>query len=159
MDIETLLKEGNQIEFKVCGFSMYPVLRPGKDWVRVVPVRNKRMLKRGDVALFRRKTGMLVLHRIYKVEKEGFYFVGDNQEKIEGPIEEQEILGKMVAFTKTDMLVGTSKIKYKRQEKKWISVRSISYCMWAKIWLFVRPLRPLFRKIWHFTFRQKNDKI
>ena len=83
-DVEELLREGNNVSIKVRGYSMYPFLIPGKDSVIVEPVAGMDAFKRGEVLLYRRATGLLVLHRVWKVKNDGLYFVGDNQMEIEG---------------------------------------------------------------------------
>ena len=86
MDIEQLLKEGNVLQIRPQGYSMYPLLVPGRDEV-LLEKTDPRRAKRGDVLLYRRQNeGILVLHRVYRHTKEGLYMVGDNQTAIEGPL-------------------------------------------------------------------------
>ena len=49
--------------------------------------------EKGDIALFKRQDGQYILHRIYKIKQDGYYFVGDNQNicDIEGPIRREQI--------------------------------------------------------------------
>lgn len=135
-DIETLLSEGNSIQFKPQGWSMYPTLVPGRDEVIVSPVDANTILKRGDVVLYRRfkKNGekdILVLHRIWKVSEQGVFLVGDNQKEIEGPLAVGQMLGKAEIF----IIKG---------EK--ISEKNLWYRFRSQIWLFLRPLRPFISK-------------
>ena len=107
-DIEKLLKEGNCIRFKPQGYSMYPVLVPGRDEVIVAPIEEAQTLKRGQVVLYRRyKTNgekdILVLHRICKVNEQGIYLVGDNQKEVEEKAEYKKsfmpyIVGALILF-------------------------------------------------------------
>lgn len=135
-DIEKLLKEGNCIRFKPQGYSMYPVLVPGRDEVVVSPLDDNVALKRGQVVLYRRykATGekdILVLHRIWKVNGQGVYLVGDNQKEVEGPLQTTQILGMATTI-------------YRNGKK--ISARHLGYRLLTGIWLFVRPIRPLISK-------------
>ena len=59
------------------GTSMLPTIRPGEDAVVLTaPTR----LKARDIILYRRDSGVFVLHRIVKVKKDGsFVLRGDNQ--------------------------------------------------------------------------------
>ena len=135
-DIEKLLQEGKTISIKPQGSSMYPILVEGRDRAIIEPV-DAASLKRGDVVLYRRDEdvpagGILVLHRIYKCKKDGFYMVGDNQKEIEGPLRADQIKGIMVAMERNG---------------KFISVNNLAYIMLTRIWLLFRPLRPTISRI------------
>jgi len=128
---ETLLREGKAVCISPRGYSMYPLLIPGTDKVVIEPSSGRR-LKRGDIALFRRKGSKLVLHRIVriKIDRTGehlFYFCGDNQKEIEGPVREEEICG-IVTFIE--------------KERFKISVRNPLYVLSVFIWMVLRPVRP-----------------
>lgn len=136
MDIEKLLQEGKTICIKPRGYSMYPVLVPGRDEVIVEPVAD-RSLRRGDVALYRRDKeaengGILVLHRIWKVKPEGLYLVGDNQKNVEGPLRKNQMKGVMVGMNR---------------KGKYISVTHPGYRLFTMLWLWMRPIRPYISKI------------
>ena len=84
--------------FVICptkGISMYPLLREGETLVRVEKTRER--LKRLDAALFERKNGELVLHRVLAV-REGYYlFCGDNSLMYDR-VEDRDVLGVMMGF-------------------------------------------------------------
>ena len=70
-DIEQLLKNGSAVKLKPQGYSMYPLFLPGRDEAVIehcVPSE----LHRGDVILYRRVQGILVLHRICRITRDGF---------------------------------------------------------------------------------------
>ena len=93
-DIEQLLKNGSAVKLKPQGYSMYPLFLPGRDEAVIehcVPSE----LHRGDVILYRRVQGILVLHRICRITRDGFYLVGDNQTEVEGPLSPEQIHGKL----------------------------------------------------------------
>ncbi len=125
-DIEKLLEEGNIIQKKVRGYSMYPILVPNRDEFIVAPA-DPAHLKRGDVVLYRRDKSILVLHRIWRRQKDMFYLVGDNQKEIEGPLRPDQMKGIMVGFV--------------RKGRKF-SVKNPVYRLLTAIWLVVRPVRP-----------------
>ena len=132
IDLEQLLADGFDIKIKPQGFSMYPLFFPGRD---EACIRKSTLaeLHRGDVALYRRDSGILVLHRIWKSDETSFYMVGDNQTEIEGPLRPDQIRGKLISFVRN----GRS-----------ISVSNPLYQLLSTIWLLLRPLRPYF---WKFT--------
>ncbi len=135
-DIEELLRNGKNIQIKPQGYSMYPVLVPGRDEAIIEPI-DVAKLRRGDVVLYRRERNaasgnILVLHRIWKRDKEGFYMVGDNQAEIEGPLKEEQIKGIMVGMVR---------------KGKYVSVKNPWYRLLTGIWLWLRPMRPVISKV------------
>ena len=125
-NIEQLLRDGNTIKIKPQGYSMYPLFFPDRDEAVIEPV-DPATLRRGDVALYRRRESILVLHRIWKIRGQSFYMVGDNQTEIEGPLEADQFLGKLCAFVHN----GHS-----------VSVKNPLYRMLTSLWLLLRPFRP-----------------
>ncbi len=129
-DIEQLLAQGNNIQIKPQGYSMYPVLVPGRDEAVIEPIADAK-LKRGDVVLYRRVAEdsgrILVLHRIWKVKSEGIYLVGDNQKEIEGPLMRSQMKGIMAGMYR---------------KGKYISVQNPWYRILTYGWLLLRPVRP-----------------
>lgn len=133
-DIEKLIKEGSSVQISPQGFSMYPLLFPGRDEVIIEPVSPDKV-KRFDVILYRRKKeGILVLHRVCRHKKEGFYMVGDNQSQIEGPLDASQIIGKMVHI---------------KRAGKDVSIKNPIYIIYSRMWLLLRPVRPLISKLVH----------
>lgn len=134
-NIEQLLIEGKNIQIKPQGYSMYPVLVPGRDEAIVEPV-GERKLRRGDVVLYRRMSleekGILVLHRIWKVSGNEYYMVGDNQKEIEGPLQAEQMKGVMAGLIR--------KGKYISCENPW-------YRLLTEGWLLLRPFRPGISKV------------
>lgn len=129
-DIEKLLQEGKSLQIKPQGYSMYPVLVPGRDEAVIEPVDPSR-LKRADVVLYRRDShvgGILVLHRIWKATKEGVFLVGDNQWEIEGPLRKDQIKGIMVGIVRNG---------------SFFSVKHPLYRFLTGGWLLLRPFRPV----------------
>lgn len=125
VDILELLESGKVLQLRPTGYSMYPMLVPNRDSVIIIKADTDK-LKRGDVVLYRRIGGPLVLHRIWKAPSDGIYLVGDNQVETEGPLNREQVKGILVAFIR----------KGKR-----ISVKNPLYLVYAKVWLILRPLR------------------
>ncbi|MDD6798260.1 MAG: S24/S26 family peptidase [Clostridia bacterium] len=124
-NIEHLLEAGKAVMIKPQGYSMYPVIVPGRDAV-IVQKADTSKIKRGDVVLYRRDEGILVIHRLYKRDKKGYYMVGDNQTTIEGPLRADQIKGKMTVLIRKDKKIYTD---------------SLLYRIPCAIWLFMRPVR------------------
>lgn len=130
IDIEQLLADGNTIKIKPQGYSMYPLFVPGRDEA-CIECTNFSYLKRGDVILYRRDNGVLVLHRIWKITENSFYMVGDNQTDIEGPLRADQFRGKLVGIVRN---------------KDFIDVKNPLYRLLSSLWLSLRPIRPCFWK-------------
>ena len=124
-DIEQLLKNGSAVKLKPQGYSMYPLFVPGRDSA-VIEKADCDRLKKGDVILYRRENGILVLHRICRITKDGFYTVGDNQTAVEGPLTTSQISGKLIHIIRN----GHS-----------FSVNHPVYRILSGFWLFLRPVR------------------
>ncbi len=125
--IEGLLTEGKVIQVRPRGYSMYPLFVPGRDEALIAPVEVDK-LKRGDVVLYRRAKGVLVLHRIWKRDGECFYLVGDNQREIEGPLGAEQMKGILIMVIR---------------KGRPFSVRHPLYRFCSGMWLFLRPFRPM----------------
>lgn len=95
--VRSILEEGKEVPLVVTGNSMMPFLIDRRDQVLIK--RIERPLKKGDIAFFQRENGQYIMHRIHFMRKDDrtgenqFYFIGDGQETIEGPIKEIQIFG------------------------------------------------------------------
>ncbi|MCR5738957.1 MAG: S24/S26 family peptidase [Lachnospiraceae bacterium] len=129
---EEVLRSGRPIEISPRGYSMYPLLVPGRDKVVVVPVTMKRP-RNHDIVVFRREGSILVIHRIVKIRRSGdggreFYIVGDNQKELEGPVRESQICGTVVRINRKGKKIKTDDPLYR---------------ILVSVWGFLRPVRPV----------------
>ncbi len=81
MNIEQVLKEKGYLMTLPFGTSMLPFIRPQRDIIVVRCYEGEAECR--DVILYRRNGGKLVLHRILKVDADGYVLCGDNQYKKE----------------------------------------------------------------------------
>lgn len=96
------------------GTSMSPLFIEGRDKVYIVKYDGKLKLKKGDVVLFKRKTGEFVLHRLVKAKNGEYSFCGDNHFIIEKGVKESQILGVCIGYYKSEKYVDFKKsFKYK----------------------------------------------
>lgn len=142
IDLEKLLNDGAIIRIKPQGYSMYPLFIPGRDeaLIQQIPIG---YLRRNDVVLYRRAHSILVLHRIYAVTPAGFFMVGDNQSELEGPIQPEQIKGKLIAFI---------------HNGKEISVNNIPYQILSFLWLW-SPDPPVLLQIKRFFAKIKAESL
>ena len=139
IDVVEELKKGNSVKIMPRGVSMHPMLKEGRDDVTIAPIGNRR-LRTNDVILFR-YNGILTLHRLCKITREGYFFMGDNFSFTEGPVAEADIYGILMEFT--------------RKGKK-IRCSNFIYRISARIWLILIPVRD---PIKDFLFKIKSQII
>ena len=133
--ITELLSEGKSVQLHPQGYSMYPLIVPGRDEVIISPLGDHK-IQPGDVLLYRRKSGKLILHRVYKTTLKGFYMVGDNESEIEGPIEKEQVYGIMTAFYHKGKKIKTNNFFY-----------FLSWNVWLFLISFRKPIGRLIHKI------------
>ena len=89
--VESEIKSGRSVKFRVKGNSMMPLLRNGKDEVVVGPY-DKEELKLFDVILFR-QTDRYVLHRIIQKRDSRYLMQGDGVCRFYEECEDTDIIG------------------------------------------------------------------
>ena len=122
------LNNGASVWFSPKGFSMLPMLRQGTDRVLLSPLPEK--LKKYDLPLYRRDNGQYVIHRIIRVG-ESHTCIGDNQFDLEYGVRTDQMIAVVTAFTRGS---------------KEISVNSLTYQLYCRLWHYSRPLRRLWRR-------------
>ncbi len=106
--IQEALEQGKEAKFNVYGHSMEPFIYNGEN---VTLVKDKEY-KKNDIILYRRTNGQFVLHRIYKVKKDGFVLLGDHQTFKEYPIYEKQIIGKVISYERKGKVKYLKGFKY-----------------------------------------------
>ena len=123
----TLLTEGKtDVPVPVTGNSMCPFLHPGD----IVYLNLPGTPKRGDIVLFTRPDGSFVLHRIYRVCRDGsFLLLGDNQ-LIPEPVPAAQIQAKVTGARRKDK-----------------PLKVTSFRWWCYTHLWTRPVRRIAGKL------------
>ena len=93
--IEDAVKSGNFV-IHSHGVSMWPMIRNGKDSVRIVPVEGR--LDKNDIPLYKDNRGRYVIHRIVKVTDTGYVICGDGLYEREYDITDKNIIGRVEGF-------------------------------------------------------------
>ncbi len=122
-----LLRQGEKnVPIPVVGSSMVPFLVNGDTVYLDLP---DTPIKRGDILLYTRAGGRYILHRVYKVKKDGsFIMVGDGQTQLEHLPSREQIHARV------------TRARHKGKEQRPGQLRWWAYrCLW--LWLL--PLRPL----------------
>ena len=81
---------GEKVALTVTGNSMKPFLEDGRD--KAVLQKIEKPPKKGDIVFYRRKNGAYVLHRVVEKKGNNYYFSGDAQTRVEGPVEKKQLL-------------------------------------------------------------------
>ena len=130
-NIEQCLKDLGFVVVSISGTSMWPLLKEGKSQVQLVSGRTKQ-LKKGDIVLYRRKDGTLVLHRIEKIVKKNTYLVcGDHQWKLEEQIGEDQILAAAQGFFINGRYIDEKTWWYRLYKKFWNGNLTMRRCCLA----------------------------
>ena len=136
-----LINDGLAVPLRVSGGSMEPYLAGGRDTVYIT--KPTFPLKKGDIAFFSRSAGKIVMHRIYRVKANEYFFIGDGQTVIEGPIFESQIFGVV-----------------KDVHRKGKNEKRNSFTPWffRHIWINLIPLRPFLLKVYRCTLGKIKKK-
>lgn len=118
-----VLDEGAAVPLVVSGSSMVPFLVHGRDTVYLSKITEP--IRQGDVVLYRRKDGELVLHRVFRTGRNGFSMVGDAQQDIESGIMADQLLAVTTAVRRKGKLLTKNSPQWKFFETIWL---------WATPW-------------------------
>ena len=135
--IEDSLRQGLTVTLPVTGNSMRPLFRHKRDSV-VLSACDPYSLKRGDVPLYRRDNGVYVLHRIVRVDEDFYTLTGDAQWALEVGLPKKNVLAVMTGYV--------------RKGKK-VNCCSFGYRVYAALWMWLLPLRPLIVRVWRALHR------
>lgn len=118
--LENAINEIGLICIETKGTSMNPLLYSGKNKVLIVKVDRK--IKKHDIVLYRRDSGIYVLHRVIKVLDNSYVLCGDNHCVLEYGITDRHILGIAEGYYKGEKYIEFSKsFRYKVYKFFWCS--------------------------------------
>ena len=130
--LKELIEQGRDVCITITGNSMSPFLVHERDQILIV--KPEGMLKKGDMAFYQRKNGEYVMHRVCKTNQKNLYwFVGDAQTFVEGPIVQDQIFGTVKAV---------------KRKGRWIYPGDICWEFFRTIWLWLIPVRPVLGRIY-----------
>lgn len=125
-----IAQEGKRVRMLGLGHSMSPLLKNGRDFIELEAVTEEMELKRGDVVLYF-SNGTYILHRIYKITKQGYCMLGDGNFLVEPPLERKYIYLRATAYIRNG--------KYILADKWYLKI-------YGMVWMRMRLLRPVFRR-------------
>lgn len=109
-DFERVLSEDHVLIYRNTGDSMMPLVKEGRDLVVIEDV-NGRKLHKYEVPLYKRGE-KYILHRILKVEKDGYVCCGDNRWGKERGVRDEQIIGVMTSVIRKGKEMTVSSKKY-----------------------------------------------
>lgn len=127
-----LLKDNGCIPLRVTGYSMRPLLRHEQDtvWLRACPKK----IRPGQILLYQRFDGKLVLHRVHRILSGNRYRMnGDAQAWCE--------------IIHHDQLIAEAHEIQRGSHR--IPCRSLTMRLWAILWRTTRPFRPILFRMGH----------
>ena len=110
--VEQILARDGQYLATPVGISMWPMLHNRHDAVLIVALGGH-TVKRGDVILYRRPTGKLVLHRVRGHRADGDVLCGDNLAHREFGVQPEWILGVASGFYRGQRFVPVTHFGYR----------------------------------------------
>ena len=131
--IEDILLPGITVQIRPTGNSMRPLIHADRDTVCLVKADPEKLAV-GDLVLYRREYGALVLHRIISIKKGMLYLSGDNNYEIEGPLAPEQIIGVTTEITRAGKKIKTTDPLYR---------------LYILLWPGSRPLRQFLYKLRH----------
>ncbi|MFR5934288.1 MAG: S24/S26 family peptidase [Alistipes shahii] len=91
-EVEAMLAEGREVQIRMKGHSMRPLLRSERDQVVLTPCTDPARLRPGDVVLFR-CCGRHILHRIVRRDGERLTLAGDGNYRITEQCTTRDVAG------------------------------------------------------------------
>ncbi len=117
-NIERCLKEVGYVLAPISGTSMLPLLKQGKSLVWLTTIGEKR-LEKGDVVLYKKNDGTLVLHRIIGKEKDTYLLLGDHRYNNPEYVKGQEIIAVAEKFWVNGKFIKRTALWYRIYLKIW----------------------------------------
>lgn len=121
MTFDEMFGGESQVVIATTGVSMLPLLRSGRDTVVLSPAQES--LSPGDVALYERADGMLVLHRVIYSKGDVYAFLGDAHlyGALETDVRRAQIIGIMTGYFRGEKLRSLSSAGYRAYRKLCLS--------------------------------------
>lgn len=115
-----MLLEAESVPLVISGNSMAPFLVHGRDIVYLSKVTQP--LKRGDMILYQRGSGVYVLHRIYRERNGSYDLVGDGQVGLEPGIRREQVFAIVKAVRRNGELLRKGSLCWEFFEHTWLTL-------------------------------------
>ncbi len=111
VSFEEELERSGKLVYTTVGVSMNPLIKQDRDLSIIEKPKGR--LKKYDVALYKRRNGQYVLHRVVKVLDDGYVILGDNCCSKEYNIKESQILGVLTSLVRNGKEIDLNSFGYK----------------------------------------------
>lgn len=118
------LSHGQSVRFSPKGTSMLPLLRQKIDSVVLSPLQGN--LRKYDIALYQRKNGQYVLHRVVQVGQT-YTCIGDNQHVLETGLEHSQMIAVVTSFYRGERQHSVTELWYRLYCRAWHYSRDLRY--------------------------------
>ena len=115
-EVVRLLSEGNRVTIPAKGDSMFPFIVDGRDSVVLCSSED---IAVGDIVLAGLPGGRYVMHRVYRVEAEGFVLMGDGNLQAMECCGKDQVLGKAVQILRGRHIVDCTSRAALRKAALW----------------------------------------
>ena len=123
-EVERLLLQGEQVTFKVRGFSMMPWLRDGRHSV-VIARHSEDDIRVGNILFFLYRDKW-VMHRLHRIEGERLCFAGDGNYKQWEWVERDAVRGVVKAIvTPGEEVIYCDDFSWRFRSKVWLMLPAI----------------------------------
>ena len=140
--VSSELSEGKDVRIRMKGWSMRPLLRPGKDEVVLGTLKDGEP-SRLDVVLFHYK-GQTIFHRVLRIDGNEYTIQGDGNFTGQEKCGREDIVGKLREVVRPSGAV--------------IPVTTLRWRAYSRLWLIVRPLVGCLFRIRSFLSVLKHKK-
>lgn len=133
-----VLDGGGRVKLSPRGVSMLPFIREERDEVTLT--KPSAPYRKGDVFLYEREDGNLVLHRLVGRNKNGLIFRGDNQLHKEFAVAPQTLIGLVSSVHRKGREVERDSLLF-----YWFRALALPCCLFTKI---LRKIKRVFLRIY-----------
>ena len=134
-----LLSEGREVQIRMKGHSMRPLLRSERDQVVLTPCTDPARLRPGDVVLFR-CCGRHILHRIVRRDGDRLTLAGDGNYRITEQCTTRDVAGIAVRVIRASgRVVGCDSPGWQLRSRLWLAIppwlrRQVLRVLWHSGW-------------------------
>ena len=128
-----LLSSGAVFPLVVTGSSMMPFLRNGRDIVRL---HKTDRFYRGQIVLFRRRSGDFVLHRIRRICPDGRLLMNGDAQKWCEYIQRDQVLAEVISISRNQRDVDPNSMLSRVVRFLWYPTRIFRPILWRTYGLF-----------------------
>ena len=113
------LENGKKVQFAPSGISMRPMLEHKVDQAYLEKATRDNV-KKWDVVLFQGDNGAYIMHRVIKLDEEGFVTRGDNNYYNDKKQPYDALIGRVYQFEHKGKMRNTDEIRYKMYVLVWM---------------------------------------